>query len=467
MLFALLFSLFSQAADLKQFHANLSRQSYPVTEELTDKYGQVGVQELSSEKEIELENSARNGHFNALANKNYPYINQISKVLAYADPNYELITEKQAKALGLVGQKIGPFAVLLASDVSKFLNEWSLTEQFKFRMDFYTAAKSISDRQLQDISQGIWLWSKKNKIHFPPEPYLSILFLDGFLSGLDPHSRVETAQYLNNYLVSKSQQNTSANAKIEVKSDIEFKKIGPIQYLKISKFSAQVAKELISRLDTAKDIIIDLRDNPGGLIDEAIEIAQFFAPVIGEDPQRDVLLTYLDKDDFRSTVNNLFSPKNLHSALTILVNNKTASSAEALAAILQSRSRALVVGEKTYGKGSVQEVETRFTRFLSIVLTQTLYYIGESQSLQAVSVLPSVTIFKNKQTVAQQKLYENQIPGYLPAPVLPDRNSQISNFMRRKIACAQSLADQVLAEDVNHNYQDLQLLVAVRSFDCL
>jgi carboxyl-terminal processing protease len=97
----------------------------------------------------------------------------------------------------------------------------------------------------------------------------------------------------------------------------------------------------------AGGVILDLRGNPGGLLDEAVEVASAFldgGPVV----------SYEQRDAADRTLNAI-GAGDTQTPVVVLVDGGTASAAEVVAAALQDRSRAVIVGSRTYGKGSVQE----------------------------------------------------------------------------------------------------------------
>jgi len=125
-------------------------------------------------------------------------------------------------------------------------------------------------------------------------------------------------------------------------------------------------------------LVIDLRGNGGGLLDEAIEIANFFVP------KGQTLVTTRGKTRQASeTYKTLREPLDLDIPIAVLVNSGTASSSEILAGSLQDLDRAVIIGTRTYGKGLVQT-----TRPLpyggTIKLTTSKYYIPSGRCVQAI-----------------------------------------------------------------------------------
>lgn len=156
-----------------------------------------------------------------------------------------------------------------------------------------------------------------------------------------------------------------------------------IGYINLSTFSGNPSKEFKQAfLDLKKkgitSLVIDLRNNGGGLLDEAIEIANFFLP------RGKVLVTTKGKiKQASNTYKTLREPLDLDIPLAVLVNSSTASSSEFLAGSLQDLDRAVIVGNRTFGKGLVQT-----TRMLpyggTMKLTTSKYYIPSGRCVQAI-----------------------------------------------------------------------------------
>lgn len=156
-----------------------------------------------------------------------------------------------------------------------------------------------------------------------------------------------------------------------------------IGYINLSTFSGNPSKEFKQAfLDLKKQgitsLVIDLRNNPGGLLDEAIDIANFFLP------RGKTLVTTKGKiKQASNTYKTLREPLDLEMPLAVLVNGGTASSSEILAGSLQDLDRAVIIGNRTFGKGLVQT-----TRPLpyggAMKLTTSKYYIPSGRCVQAI-----------------------------------------------------------------------------------
>lgn len=147
-----------------------------------------------------------------------------------------------------------------------------------------------------------------------------------------------------------------------------------IGYLRIDQFGHRTTEETRAALEGLKDrvdgLVIDLRNNGGGPLDAAVAIADMFLPgnlTIVETRGRDRKLL----EQIRSTSGTIL-PEGI--PLAILVNRNTASASEIVAACLQDHGRAIVVGERTYGKGTVQNVYVLEPQRSAVKLTTASYW---------------------------------------------------------------------------------------------
>lgn len=131
-------------------------------------------------------------------------------------------------------------------------------------------------------------------------------------------------------------------------------KQGDIGYIKIRRFGDDTAMEVRKaggklRTEGAKAIVLDVRDNPGGYLQSAVEIAsEFYSNGTVVEERSKNSKTKVDKAIAGGTMTDL--------PVVVLINNGSASASEILAGALSDNNRAILVGEKSYGKGSVQEV---------------------------------------------------------------------------------------------------------------
>ena len=162
---------------------------------------------------------------------------------------------------------------------------------------------------------------------------------------------------------------------------------GDIARIAVGAFTRGVGRDVAAAMETTsghvRGVVLDLRDNPGGLLDEAVAVASVFldgGPVVsyerrGAEPE--TLEAYAGGDTTTPVV--------------VLVNPATASAAEVVAGALQDRNRAVVVGTRTYGKGSVQE-PSRLSDGSALELTVGRYLTPAGHSIDGVGVEPDVVV---------------------------------------------------------------------------
>lgn len=156
-----------------------------------------------------------------------------------------------------------------------------------------------------------------------------------------------------------------------------------VGYINISTFSGNPSKDfknafLTLKKNGATSLIIDLRNNGGGLLDEAVEIVNFFLP------RGKVIVTTKGKTKQASnTYKTLREPLDLNIPIVVLVNSGTASASEILSGSLQDLDRAVIVGNRTFGKGLVQT--TRPLPYGGMMkITTSKYYIPSGRCVQAI-----------------------------------------------------------------------------------
>ena len=187
--------------------------------------------------------------------------------------------------------------------------------------------------------------------------------------------------------------------KIEIVRDIikiqsvYTKNIGDnILYLLVTSFDQKVVssvKEAINEHNNTKGIILDLRNNPGGLLDQAVGLVNLFV-------DKGVIVSQKGKAKTEN-LNYKAHQKgsDLDTPIVILVNGGSASASEIVAGALQDFNRSIVVGEKTFGKGSVQVVMP-IGEDEALKLTVARYYLPSGRTIQAIGVTPDIIVHLGK-----------------------------------------------------------------------
>ncbi len=156
-----------------------------------------------------------------------------------------------------------------------------------------------------------------------------------------------------------------------------------VGYINLSSFSGSPSKEFKAAfMDLKKkgitSLVIDLRGNGGGLLDEAIEIVNFFVP-----RGKTIVTTKGKIKQASNTYKTLKEPIDTEIPIAVLVNNGTASSSEILSGSLQDLDRAIIVGSRTFGKGLVQ-VPRPLPYGGNLKVTTSKYYIPSGRCVQAI-----------------------------------------------------------------------------------
>ncbi len=169
---------------------------------------------------------------------------------------------------------------------------------------------------------------------------------------------------------------------------------GDISYLRVSSFQAntigslveQMAKQRIKTNNSLKGIILDLRNNPGGLLSSAVDVSSLFI----EDNK--VVVSTRGRSD--SNVSELYSNGGDVTGglpMVVLINEGSASASEIVAGALKDYSRAVLIGKKTFGKGSVQSL-MEIGGGYGVKLTTSRYYTPSGASIQGVGINPDVIV---------------------------------------------------------------------------
>ena len=184
-----------------------------------------------------------------------------------------------------------------------------------------------------------------------------------------------------------------------VKSDLLENNIGYIRLTSFNENSDQQIKDKIKDLEANQNVtayILDLRNNPGGLLSQAIRIADFF----------------LDNGEIVSTKSRKASENRKWFAksktLVVLINYGSASASEIVAGALKDHKRAVILGENSYGKGSVQSIIPLKNKG-AIRLTIAKYYLPSGKSISEVGVSPDIEIYEEGEEFKIKTETDNQL----------------------------------------------------------
>ncbi len=160
-----------------------------------------------------------------------------------------------------------------------------------------------------------------------------------------------------------------------------------IQVSAISLHSADDVATALSKYPHTRGVILDLRDNPGGVLSEAVTLASDF---LSPGP----IVSYTRKDGEPQILSSTNSNPDT-APMVVLINGKSASSAEIIAGALQDRNRAVIIGDQSYGKGTVQEI-TSLTDGSQLEITVGQYHLPSGRAIDQVGITPDLKVAENK-----------------------------------------------------------------------
>jgi len=236
---------------------------------------------------------------------------------------------------------------------------------------------------------------------------------------------------------------------IEIQS-VYSKTIGDdILYLRVTSFDQKVVQgmqEALSEHKDTKGIVLDLRNNPGGLLNQAIGVVDMFV-------KEGAIVSQKGKIAEENLVYNATSENtDSKTPLVILVNGGSASASEIVSGALQDHKRAVVVGQKTFGKGSVQVVMP-ISQDEALRLTIARYYLPSGRTIQAVGVTPDVEVSYGEIKKAEEgiSIKEKDLQKHL--------ESELEKVDGKKAQKDENEDKTVITED--QIYKDSQLKSAV------
>lgn len=165
-------------------------------------------------------------------------------------------------------------------------------------------------------------------------------------------------------------------------------------YIRIVQFQENTSKDLNNALDelqkknNIKGILLDLRNNPGGLLEQAVEVSDKFLS--------EGMIVYIEGRNKEDSKMKFYAHKkdDYIGPLVVLVNEGSASASEIVAGALQDYKRAIIVGTKTFGKGSVQTIFP-LGDGSGVRLTTAKYFTPKGRSIQAEGVVPDIVVESN------------------------------------------------------------------------
>lgn len=212
-----------------------------------------------------------------------------------------------------------------------------------------------------------------------------------------------------------------------------------VAYIRVKRFSKNIAEKIRDgyeqmKKDNLKGVILDLRHNPGGLLDEAVKVTSLFLP-----PGLKIVSIKSGKQkrsyEFTSGADDITSDL----PMVVLVNGASASAAEIVAGALQDNKKALMLGTKSFGKGSVQTA-FQLSNGDALKLTTALYYTPRGKAIQGNGVEPDILV-EDSMTLEKvewvDQISESQLEKTLPADLLGE-----DKILQKRQLYKQALGDE-------------------------
>lgn len=290
---------------------------------------------------------------------------------------------------------------LITSSIKKMLKD----------LDPYTVYYSESEIEnarvlsfSNNLSTGITVDTFENKFYIVNIIDSSSAFIQGLkigdeikkINGIDLQNKNldNVNEFINGQLNSKITLQINRNnsefeknitvANIKSKSVSLVKIVNNIGYIKIDNFLEQTANEFNAALtyvqkNKVRALIIDLRDNPGGLLDQAVSIINNFIP-----NDKIVVVSKGKSTESNMIYKTNHSPIALDLPLVVIVNHNSASASEIVAGCLQDYDRAVVIGSNSYGKGLVQRIfDVGYNSKIKITISR--YFLPSGRCIQAIN----------------------------------------------------------------------------------
>jgi carboxyl-terminal processing protease len=262
---------------------------------------------------------------------------------------------------------------------------------------------------------------------------------------------------------------TRSNITIKaVRSKMLSKHIG---YVRIALFSENTSKDLKEAAEKMKKnngklsgLVVDLRNNPGGLLDAAIEVSDHFLDSNKLRKNKLIVYTKGRSDDNKIIANA--SPGELFAEMPIvvLINQGSASASEIVAGALKDHKRAVIVGTQSFGKGSVQAIFP-IDNNAAIKLTTALYYTPKGRTIQAIGIKPDILapylkMPNNANNTTPILLSENNMMGHIT------HTEASSSKKASQVMHTQKMHELKLAYQ-KYAHEDFQLYQAINALESM
>ena len=225
-------------------------------------------------------------------------------------------------------------------------------------------------------------------------------------------------------------------------------------YIRITQFQQRTGEDMIKAIDSLKKensknglkgLVLDLRNNPGGLLDAAVAVSDAFITEGGIVSVRGRHLE--NQHSFQATPNDRIKG----APMVVLVNGGSASASEIVAGALQDHKRAVIMGKQTFGKGSVQSI-VKLGNNTALKMTTARYYTPKDRTIQATGITPDIILNDVKVDVKKEDdnyIKEADLKGHLENDIDPDAENNGDKKQENKKEKPLASRDYSLYEALN------------------
>jgi carboxyl-terminal processing protease len=220
---------------------------------------------------------------------------------------------------------------------------------------------------------------------------------------------------------------------------IKSSRFNDVAYVKITNFSEKTFEDIYAEINklkkqigqnNLKGLVLDLRNNPGGLLDQAIKVSALFLnkdKTVVAIKGREGLVKEIQTDEDESLIPNL--------PMVVLINEGSASASEIVAGALQDHKRAVIMGNKSFGKGSVQTVFNLENNQGALKMTTALYYTPSGRSIQAKGIEPDIELIKAyiEKEKSTERESEADLQGHIELKIQESIEKSIKNDKKENL----------------------------------
>ncbi len=241
-----------------------------------------------------------------------------------------------------------------------------------------------------------------------------------------------------------------------IKFEVEEDELGGIGYIRIVIFNNQttpelkkavieIEKKLKKKRKKLKGLILDIRNNPGGVLDQAVATSEYFI-------DHGVVVSTRGRDGKNDTVASAgrFVSKAPKVPMVVIINAGTASAAEIVAGALQDHNRAIILGTISFGKGLVQTF-TQISKRAAVKLTTAKYYTPSGRSINATGIEPDIFIENAKVEYAEKE--DNKETSFTNSSVKSYLKKYNNDVKLEKDSKEKKAKEYIMSEKYKNDYQ--------------